>query len=169
MAILAGLRLTAAVWYDNVPHTITGGYAATTVATSTPSGTPTQETAYLTSGSMTLRNGRAYRITVSTLITGTSPDTARMWVRRTNTSGSVLLDTQRIAIPSSGSNGRVTWENIATNQSGADLTGVLVATIARASGSAAVVGTNASGTSPSYLQVEDIGLATDYPTATAIT
>ena len=169
MAILAGLRLTAQVWADNVPHTITGGYAATTTATSTPSGTPTQETVYLISSSMTLRNGRAYRVTVSTLVTGTSPDTARMWVRRTSLTGAVLLDTQRVPMPLSGSNGRVTWVNIATNQTGGDLTGVLVATIARSSGTAGVVGSNASSTSPSYLQVEDVGAAADYPTATSIT
>lgn len=165
MAVLAGMRLTAQTWYDNTQRTITGGYAATTVQTTTT----TTEVAYLTSGSMTLRNGRAYRITISTLITGNTADKARLWVRRLNITGSVLLDTQQVSIDVSSSNGRRTFQNIAANQSGSDLTGVLLATIQRSSGSAASVGNAASATSPSYLQVEDIGLATDYPTATPIT
>jgi hypothetical protein len=168
VAILAGQRLTAQVWQDNVPHTITGGYAATTVAVSTPTATPTQETVYLTSGSMTLRNGRAFKVTVSTLVTGNSADKARLWVRRTGLTGSVLMDTQQVSIDLTGSNGRRTFLNVVSNQTGADLTGVIVATIARASGTAGVVGTNASATSPSYLQIEDIGAATDFPTATSI-
>lgn len=165
MTILAGQRLTTQVLLDNMPHTITNGYAATTVQTTTT----TTEVAYLTSASMTLRNGRAYRITISTLITGNTADKARLWVRRTNVTGSVLLDTQQVSIDVTSSNGRRTFQNIAVNTSGADLTGVLVATIQRSTGSTAAVGNNASSTSPSYMQIEDIGLATDYPTAPTIT
>lgn len=162
MTWLAGQIVTAQRLLDNTPHTVS--YTATT---STVTGT--SEMVYLTSSSFTLRNGRAYRITVSTLITGNSADTARIFVKRTNVSGNVLFDTQRVAIPSSGSNGRVTFENVASNSTGSDITDVLVATIQRASGTAASVGTIASSTSPSYLQVEDIGANTDFPTATAIT
>lgn len=165
MTILAGLRLTAQVWYDNTPHQITNGYGAIT----TNSATTTGELIYLTTGTVTLRNGRAYRITVSTLVNGTQPDTARIFVKRGNASGAALLDTQGVAIPRSGSNGRVSYENVAVNVTGADLTSVLVATIQRFSGTAAAVSVAASTVSPSYVRVEDVGAATDYPGATSIT
>lgn len=162
--ILAGQRLTTQVLQDAMTHTIPNGYAATTTAT-----TGTTEVTFLTSAAMTLRNGRAYRVTVSTLISGNSADHARIFIKRGSMSGTALLDTQQIAIPASGSNGRITFENVAANSTGADLTSALYATIQRASGSTASVGTNASAVSPTYIQVEDVGAASDFPTATAIT
>lgn len=165
MTILAGLRLTAQVWYDNAPHVISGGYAATT----SNSAATTTEIVYLTSASMTLRNGRAYEIEVSGMIMGTSPDVGRIMVKRTNTSGATLLDTQGAAFPRSGNNGRFSFTNIATNQSGSDLTGVVVATIQRMAGTTANVSVPASTTSPAYLRVMDVGAATDYANATPIT
>jgi len=164
MTIYAGQRLTTQVLLDNMRHTIPGGYAATTSNTTGVTG----ETIFLTSSTMTLRSGRAYQITLSGLITGTQPDTARLFVKRTNTTGTAVFDTQGAAFPRSGNNGRVTYTNVASNSTGADISTVLVATIQRWSGTAATVGAVASATSPFYLMVEDIGAAADYPSATAI-
>jgi hypothetical protein len=163
----AGQTITVQTLLDNTPHTITNGYAAN-VATSPASGV-TAETIYLTTGTMTFRNGRAYRITLSTLLMGTQPDTGRIFLKRANIIGSVLFDTQAIAVPRSGSTGRVTFTNNASNSTGSDITDICVATIQRLSGTAGTFTLPASTTSPSYVHIEDIGPATDYPNASPIT
>lgn len=164
MTILAGQRLTTQLLANNLRHTIPNGYAATTSNTTGV----TNETIFLTSSTMVLQSGRAYQLTLSGLIMGTQPDTARLYVKRTSSTGTTLFDTQGVAFPRSGNNGRVTYTNAMSNTTGTDISTVLVATIQRWSGTAATVGAVASSTSPFYLMVEDIGLATDYPNATAI-
>lgn len=167
MTILAGQRLTAQVWLDNTQRTIDGGYTAVTTTTTSASST---EVVMITSASLTLRNGRAYRVTVSFpfSITAGATGVGRVFVRRTGLGGSVLFDTQRIIPDSVGSTGRKTYQNICSNQTGADLVSAVVATISLSTGTGTV--SNAStATSPSYLQIEDIGAATDYPTATSVT
>jgi hypothetical protein len=159
----AGQTITVSALLDNTPHTVSF------TATAAGNAGNTAETVFLTSSSCTMRNGRAYRIEIKGLLSGTSPDTARWFVRRTGLSGTTLLDTQRIAIPSSTSNGQCNFVNYAANQSGADITDVVVWTTARGSGSAANVMVAASSTSPAEMRIEDIGPATDYPTATPIT
>lgn len=163
MAWQAGQTITVQSLLDNTPHTVS--YTAS--ATNSPS--VTSETVYVTSAAFTMHNGRAYEVTIKGLLSGTAPDTARLWVRRTGLAGTPLLDTQRVAIPSTGSNGQINFFNIASNSTGADITDVLVFTIARGSGTAAGVSIAASSTSPAYLEVRDIGAATDFPNATAIT
>lgn len=168
MAILAGQRLTAQVWYDNSPHQIAGGYAAIT-SNFPSSGFATSEAVYLTSSSMTLRNGRAYRITVNGLFNGaTAGNTARVFVKRNTVGGTSLFDTQAIALPAASTNYRETYENEAANQTGADIVTTLVVTIQQRSGTGGVA-VAASATSPACLRVEDVGAATDYPNATPIT
>lgn len=164
MTWLAGQIITSQRLLDNSPHVISGGYTATTAGTTGV----TNEAIFLTTGTMTLRSGRAYQLTLSGLITGTSPDVARIFVKRTNATGTAIFDTQGAAFPRSGNNGRITYTNIATNSTGADISTILVATIQRWSGTAAGVGVAASSVSPFYLQVEDYGAASDFPNATAI-
>lgn len=166
MAVLSGQRITAQFWQDNTQRTIAGGYSANAATTTTTGGV---EIAFVTSGSVTLRNGRAYRATVSALIKTSSTDSARIFVKRTSTTGTVIMDTQFINADVVANNGRRTYQNIATNQTGSDLTGVVLATIQRASGTSAEVLAAASSTSPATLLIEDIGPATDYPSATPIT
>jgi hypothetical protein len=159
----AGQTISVQTLLDNTPHSVS--YTSNAVG----SGGVTSETVFITSSSFTMRNGRAYRVEIKGLLMGTSPDTARLWVRRTNVTGTPLLDTQRVAIPSSGSNGQVGFFNTCSNSTGSDITDVVVWTLARGSGSAATVSIPASSTSPAYLEVCDIGAATEYPNATAIT
>lgn len=166
MAVFSGQRLTAQLLSDNSRHLIPGGYAANASTTTTLS--TGAEIVFASTGSVTLRNGRAYEFTVSALVMANSADRARIFVKRTSTTGPVLLDTQQIAADLSASNGRKGYTNIATNQTGADITGVVVATIQRSSGTTTTVSAAASSTSPAYFEIEDIGPATDYPSATPI-
>jgi hypothetical protein len=163
--IAAGSRARVGQINNRGPFTIPNGY----VGTVSNSAAATIETVYLTSSTMILKNGRAYRVTLSHLLSGTQPDLGRLFVKRTNTGGSVLFDNQAIAIPRSGNNGRITESNIATNTTGADISTVLVATFQRVTGTAGNLSVPASTTSPAYLHVEDVGPASDFSPATPIT
>ncbi|NEB00633.1 hypothetical protein [Streptomyces sp. SID13726] len=162
--ILAGMRATADRINDAHPRTI--AYQAITANTSSA----TAETVWVTTGAVTFRAGRAYRMTLKALIQGNSADKATLRVRKTNASGSVYLDTFHQGIQVTSSNTLIYVSNICVNTTGADVTATaLVGTFQRSSGSAASVLVAASATHVAYVQVEDIGIAADFPSATAIT
>lgn len=161
---LAGQRITAAALNNAFVHTIE--YDAITTATGTVT---TVETVYITTASVTLVNGRAYKLTLDARVkSSVTGDTVQLRVRRTNISGTVLADSFRVYLDASGiDSDQASRIRFAANTTGADITGVLVATYVRASGTGNV-SVDASGTTPAYLQVDDVGLAADYPGATAI-
>ncbi|MFJ6386455.1 hypothetical protein ACIQJT_02480 [Streptomyces sp. NPDC091972] len=164
--ILAGMRATADRINDAHPRTI--AYAAITSNTSGSSSTA--DTAWVTTGAVTFRTGRAYRMTLKALIQGSPADKATLRIRKTNTSGSVYLDTFHQGIQVSNSNTLIYASNICVNTTGADVTATaLVGTWSRSNGNAAPVLVAASTTHVAYVQVEDIGIAADFPSATPIT
>jgi hypothetical protein len=164
--ILAGMRATADRINDAHPRTI--AYQAITSNTSGSSST--SDTAWVTTGAVTFRAGRAYRMTLKALIQGNAADKATLRIRKNTTSGSVYLDTFHQNIAVSSSNTLVYASNICVNNTGADVTATaLLGTWSRSSGSAAAVLVAASATHVAYVQVEDIGIAADFPSATPIT
>lgn len=161
--ILAGQRASADRL--NYAHPFVVEYQAITSNT----GSATSETVWVTTASVTFKSGRAYRITAKALIQGNTADKATLRVRKTNTSGSVYLDTFHQGIQVTGSNTLIYAANICANNSGADVTAALVGTFTRSSGSAASVLIAASSTHVAYVLVEDVGESSDFPSATAIT
>lgn len=161
---LAGQDITVDRLNDNHPRTIS--YTGITANTAT---TTTTEVIAITSSSMTMRNNRAFRCTAKALIqSSVAADTMTIRIRRTNVSGATILDTQRIYAPVASANVLCYAQNIFTNTTGADITDVLVLNYFRASGTGNVL-VAASGAQVAYIEVEDIGVAADYPSATAIT
>jgi len=161
--ILAGMRATADRMNDAFTRTI--AYAAITSNSST---TTTTEAVAITTPSFTMRNGRAFIVKAKCLYTSSvAGDHATIRVRRTNTSGSTILDSQRLVVPSSG-NSLFYAENVFTNTTGSDLTSVMVLNYVRANGSGNV-SVPASSAQVAFLMIQDIGLATDYTSATSIT
>jgi hypothetical protein len=161
---LAGNKGTAQRLNDNSFFTLT--YAS--IAANATAGTTTELVA-ITTASVTMRNGRAYRMTFKGLVQSSiAADTVTVRIRKTNISGTVYLDSMRIYIPVAAANAPIYFSNICTNTSGADVTAVLVGTYIRASGTGNVL-VAASATHVAFVHVEDVGLATDYSGATAIT
>lgn len=162
---LAGQEVTSDRLNNNTTFTVL--YAGITANTAT---TTTVEAVAITGGSITLRSNRAYRFTAKALIqSSVAADTVTIRIRKTDVSGTTYLDTQRIYIPVAGSNVLCCAENICTNTTGADVVAsAIVLDYFRASGTGNVL-VAGSASQVAYVHVEDIGVATDYPNATAIT
>lgn len=142
------------------------GYTAITANTAT---TTTVETVGITSGAVTFETGRAYRIALRGLgQSSVAADTMTLRIRKTDTTGDVYLESFRIYIPVNDTNVDYYSAQICANNTGADVSAALVATYVRNSGTGNVR-MAASATHVSYIQVEDIGLASDFPSARAIT
>jgi hypothetical protein len=164
MALLAGQRITQQRLTDSMQRVIE--YAPITANTGT---TTTTEAIAITSAALTFRTGRAYRIALRGLAQSSAGgDTMTLKVRKTNTSGTVYLESFRLYIPVNGTNVDYYSSQICTNTTGADVSAPLVATYLRNSGGGNVL-VAASATHVSYIRVEDIGLASDFPSAVAIT
>lgn len=164
MALPAGSILTPQRLLDNIPRTIS--YTANTANTSTATGT---ELVAITTSSVTFRAGRAYRVIFKGLAQSSAAgDTVTVRVRKTNTSGSIYLDSFRLYVAVAATNTPFYLGNICTNTTSADVSAVLVGTYVRVGGSGNVL-LAATGTHVSYIEVQDIGDATDYANATAIT
>jgi len=166
--VYAGQRMTADMISYRSPYTV--AYAAITSNTSGA----TAETVWVTSGAVTFENGRAYRVTLKALIQpvsgGSVNDKVTLRVRKTDASGSVYLDTFHQGGQVVGSNTLIYASNVCTNTSGSDVTATaLVGTFQRSNGSTSNVLVAASSTHTAYIEVQDIGPASDYSTATAIT
>lgn len=161
---VAGQEVTA----DDLNNraTITVLYAAITSNTGT---TTTAEATAITAGGVTFKNGRAYRINIKALIQSSiAADTVTMRVRQNTTSGNTYLDTQRIYIPVASANVLYCGFNIITNTTGADVVATaMLLDYLRASGTGNVL-IAASTSQVAYLHIEEIGAATDFPSATAI-
>jgi hypothetical protein len=139
-------------------------YTAITANTSTTTST---EAVAITTPSITFQNGRAYRITFKGLGTGTvAADNGQFRVRKTNTSGTAYIDGFRTYL--FNGNTMFNLQNICANNSGADITAALVGTYVLASGSGNV-SVAASTNNVAFILVEDMGLASNFANATAIT
>lgn len=161
---LAGQDITVDRLNDNHPRSIM--YTGITANTAT---TTTTETTAITTSTFTMRNNRAFRVTAKALIqSSVAADTMTIRIRRTNTSGATILDTQRIYAAVASANTLCYAQNIFTNTTGSDITDVLVLDYLRASGTGNVL-VAASASQVAYIEVEDIGVAADFPSATAIT
>lgn len=164
--VLAGQRLIASVENARAPFLL--DYSAINVNTP-PSPGVTAETMWVTTPTLTFKNGRAYRLTAKGLAS-TSAVGAEVQIRahKATVGGQILFDSFRISTPNAGNYG-FEFSNIFTNTSGVDVTTVLVGSIFRVTGSTALVWVAASATSPAYLMTEDVGPAADFTGATAIT
>lgn len=170
---VAGFPASDAWWLAQVynPLTYLFNYSPQVVSytaiTANSSTTTTTEAVAITTPSITFQNGRAYRITYKGLGAGTiTGDQGQFRVRKTNTSGSTYVDSFLQGL--FNGNTLLNLQNICANNSGADISAVLVGTYLRASGTGTVAVT-ASATNVAFILVEDVGLASNFPSATAIT
>lgn len=148
--------------YNNTPQVVS--YTAITANTST---TTTTEAVAITTPSITFTNGHAYRITYKGLAAGTASDQGQMRVRKTNTSGTAYIDGFRQQIFSG--NTMFNLQNICANNSGADISAVLVGTYQLVTGGTGNVSVAASTNNVAYILVEDMGPSSNFTNATAIT
>ncbi|MFF7365809.1 hypothetical protein [Streptomyces sp. NPDC008125] len=161
---LAGERIIAATENARAPfhHSYT---ALTTNATADPSGV---ETVWLTTPPAVFKAGRAYRVTLKGLAVATIANTdCQLRVRRAALGGSLLLDTFRFPLPSTA-NVAFYFGNVFVVTGSTNLTVSLVGTISRAFGSGLVT-VNASTTNTAYISTEDVGPASDFTGAPALT
>ncbi|MEU0133407.1 hypothetical protein ABZ172_05100 [Streptomyces sp. NPDC006296] len=159
----AGQRLIASTENARAPFTV--NYTAINSNTSPV----TNETAWVTTGLITFRPGRAYRITVKGLLTPTAASSeGRIRVRRDTASGTTLYDSFRITTPSSGANYGFEFSNLIVNSGTSQVLALLVGTVGRDSGSA-TYSVSSSATHVAYLHTEDFGPAADFPGATPLT
>ncbi|MER7953070.1 hypothetical protein ABTY59_37395 [Streptomyces sp. NPDC096079] len=123
----------------------------------------------VTSDSTLFELGRAYRITLHYQGSGnTANDEVGFRIRRTNLAGNSIFDTlrtHRLNAASAIVNGESS--QVVTNQTGANLTTVIVGTVYRAAG-AGNVQWFANAANPTWIEIQDIGAASDYPGARAL-
>lgn len=165
--LLAGQRATTQSLADASPRTLV--YTALTAATGTSSSAT--DAAAITTPSTLFRDGRAFCIHYTGRWINTSPTTEiQLVVRKTSAATSpMLLDSGRMGGDGANSG---TWgfnlQSIVVNTSGADISAVLVGCYNRVTGTGTVQ-VAGSLTTPSYLWVQDLGPAADYPSAASMT
>ncbi|MFB7359662.1 hypothetical protein [Streptomyces gardneri] len=133
--------------------------------------TTTTEIATITTPSTTFKAGRAYRVTYHGLLLSSVANDivrARVWRGSIGGSGVSLVDSINThQIPIANQQVLMDMQAIVTNSTASDITATLIATILRASGTGNVQ-VIANSSNPAWLDVRDIGLATDYPSARAL-
>jgi len=161
--VLAGQTISSARENDNSSRTT--AYTAITANAALNSGV---ETVYITTPTILFRNNRAFRVTAKGRWNPTAAnDQLQIGVRKTNASTTPkLMDTFRISSAGTGTYSFF-YQTVIINTSGGDISVPLVATCMRASGTSVTV--QGSTADPSYLMVEDIGPASDYPAACSMT
>lgn len=124
----------------------------------------TTETVAITTNSYTYKKNRAYKVHVKGMASSSVVnDIVKLRVRKTNLAGTIMYDSESaVDMPVAGVNRGYNLEFIFQVGSGADVVANFVMTWFR------LVGTGncnivASGTNPAYLQIEDLGLASDFP------
>lgn len=142
-------------------------YQAIQASTAT---TTTTETVGIDSDSFTLRDGRAYRVTAKGIVSSTiAGDIVRILVRKGALGGNGYVDSfDALRVHTAGGLTSFYYQNDIVNTSGADITDDAVMTYQRVNGTGNVR-IIASSFNPAYIEVEDIGAATDYPDAFAVT
>ncbi|MFE7547108.1 hypothetical protein [Streptomyces gardneri] len=144
------------------------GFVAIQTNTST---TTTTEIAAITTPSLTFVAGRAYRVTYhGLLVSSVAADIvrARVWRGSIGGSGVSLVDSIHAhQVPVAGQQVLMDMQQIVVNSTASNVTAPLIATVLRASGTGNVQ-VIANSNNPAWLDVQDIGLATDYPSARAV-
>lgn len=166
-AVPANLRVTGALEVAGVDQGHGWvAYQSTTTATASS----TFEEIALTQASASLPSGRAYRIHTRALVrNNTANGGVRIRVRRgTTTAGAVWLDTFTVATPVANTNTPSEHAEVVRNVSGSTITTGLCMTYERVTGGTSAFLNAGPGFSIAF-EVEDIGAASDFPTATAIT
>ncbi|MFF3378116.1 hypothetical protein ACFYXF_34835 [Streptomyces sp. NPDC002680] len=120
------------------------------------------ETALITTGSITFKTGRAYRVSISALHSAASDNYALYRIRKNTVAGTIYKDQIRINnLQGSSASAAVTVQTILTNTTGSDITTALC--WSGAQGTVAQTWTiTASSSNTAYLLVEDCGSADDY-------
>lgn len=126
----------------------------------------TTETVGITSASMTFENGRAYKIHVHGLLqSSVVNDVVRSRTRRNTVSGTILMDTMNtVTIQTANTNEIFDYSQIVANTSGSNITSAVLVTYHRIAGSGNVR-IAADAANPAWIEIRDIGLASDYPNA----
>lgn len=163
MGWLAGNRITAERLRDNAQNTVSYDSLTTNSGTFT-----TTETIVLTTQTVEFRNDRAYRVSIRLLANSSvAGDRLTVRVRETDATGTAYIDQEVIYLPTTG-NQPTNAAQIVANATGSDINQVLVLTGQRISGTGNIT-IAASTNNVAYIQVEDIGDASDYPGARAVT
>ncbi|MFD3336062.1 hypothetical protein ACFWV1_25960 [Streptomyces sp. NPDC058700] len=133
--------------------------------------TTTTEIAAITAASTTFENGRAYRITYHGLLLSTVANDivrCRVWRGSIGGTGVSLVDSINThQIPVANQHVLMDMSQIVTNTTGSDISAVLIGSVLRTVGTGNVQ-IVANAANPAWLLIEDIGLATDYPSARAV-
>lgn len=137
--------------------------------------TSTTEVAIITSSSVTLKNGRAYRFVINGLVqhaTINVIDILYCRLRRTSSVGTSLRNFNNIQVGNRGTASRntvVNLEHTGVNNSGSDITDVVVFTGSWDTGSTATFTFAASAGTPMTMQIWDVGPSSDFVGFTPIT
>ncbi|MFF1417479.1 hypothetical protein [Streptomyces sp. NPDC058280] len=166
MAWQPGQKITAQRLRDNSPFVV----AYTPLTSPTAATTSTSPQTAIVTPAITFRAGRAYRLGYrGGMTSSTVGQTGTVLIARSTAGGAVLLNSQRIPGPT-GAAGTVGFyfENIVVNNTGADITTVLVATYQMVFANGGTIAIFGSSTTPAYVEAVDIGLAADYAGATSL-
>ncbi|MGW6741625.1 hypothetical protein ACWGDX_13015 [Streptomyces sp. NPDC055025] len=135
----------------------------------------TTEVAVITSPSITLKNGRAYRFELRGLVqhaTLNTTDLVAFRLRRTSTTGPLIRNLGSVPVTNLTSGARnhaVNLTHIGVNTSGADIGGPVLATYSWDAGSSVTFIFAASTATPATLTITDAGPAAAFAGAGAIT
>ncbi|MFF6903502.1 hypothetical protein [Streptomyces hydrogenans] len=133
--------------------------------------TTTTELAAITTPNITFQNGRAYRVHYHGLLVSSVADDivrCRVWRGQIGSPGVSLVDSIHAhQVPVAGQQVLMDMSQVVINTTGSDITAPLIGTVIRTGGTGNVqVIANASN--PAWLEVRDIGPATDYALARAV-
>ncbi|MGR3872715.1 hypothetical protein ACUXZZ_29670 [Streptomyces graminifolii] len=120
------------------------------------------ETALVTTGSITFKAGRAYRVSIWALHSAASDSYALYRIRKNSVSGTIYKDQIRVnSLQSSAANAVVSVQTILTNTTGSDITASLCWTGTQG-GIAQTWTLAANSNNVAYMLVEDCGSTDDY-------
>lgn len=137
----------------------------TTNASTTAS---TTEVAVITTSSITLEDGRAYEFILRGLISHASTnltDIVQFRLRRTSSTGTFIRSLGNMPVTNRGTANRnhlVDMSHIGVNDTGSDITDVIVATYSWDTGSSATFTFAASAAQPATLSIYDLGPSSEY-------
>lgn len=137
------------------------GLTASAIRTSNIGSITTTNVAVLTTGSMTWKTGRAYRVSMTGLMSSTTTGTYVNYqiVKGTLATGTVIRGNLRMLLAQTFATHHE-FNIVVTNTTGADITTAITTTASVAAGTGTFT---ASAAAPCTLTVEDVGLAADWP------
>jgi hypothetical protein len=158
-----GARLTLASGSEFLIDGVTARRALLTrVQSTSDSSAVGAEATVLTSGSLTFPTGRAFEFIEGARLTGSVANTAVARFRRTNATGAEILAWSAECLTAAQWRG---FRNVAINNTGSDITQVVVMTIGATAGT---VTQNGAATIPRYFEIWDCGAASDFSGAPSV-